>query len=57
MKARNRLLREAVKIAKMDELPFEEGASVDAQAGISEEEQSVLDELASALESIENPTS
>ncbi len=57
LKARKRLLREAVKIAKMDEPPFEEGASVDAQAGISEEERRVLDELASALESIETPTS
>lgn len=43
------LLGEARRIAKMDERPFEEGASVDARAGITDEEQRVLDELARAL--------
>ncbi len=43
------LLDEAHRIAKMDERPFEEGASVDARAGITDEEQRVLDELARAL--------
>ena len=33
----------------MDERPFEDGASIDARAGITDEEQRVLDELAAAL--------
>jgi hypothetical protein len=34
----------------MDERPFDEGASVDANMGITKEERAVLDALASALE-------
>jgi hypothetical protein len=49
-KVERRLLEEATTIAKMDERPFDEGASVDANMGITEEERAVLDELASALE-------
>jgi tellurite resistance protein len=52
-KARNRLLSEAVKVAKMDGLDFEQGPAVNARAGITEDEQRVLDELATALEGIE----
>jgi hypothetical protein len=52
-KARSRLLREAVKVAKMDGLDFEDGAAANARAGITEEEQRVLDDLAAALEGIE----
>lgn len=48
-KAERKLLDEARRIAKMDERPFEEGASIDARAGITDEEQRVLDELAAAL--------
>ncbi len=51
-KSQDRLLSEARKIAKMDERPFEEGASLDARAGITQSEQSVLDELASALDNL-----
>ena len=49
-KVERRLLEEAITIAKMDERPFDEGASVDANMGITAEERAVLDELASALE-------
>ena len=49
-KVERRLLEEATTIAKMDERPFDEGASVDANMGITPEERAVLDELASALE-------
>ena len=49
-KVERRLLEEATTIAKMDERPFDEGASVSASVGITEEEQEVLDELAAALE-------
>lgn len=52
-KSEDRLLGEARRIAKMDERPFAEGASVDAQAGITDEEQRVLDELSRALAAIE----
>jgi hypothetical protein len=52
-KARSRLLSEAVKVAKMDGLAFEQGPAANARAGITEEEQRVLDELAAALEGIE----
>ena len=45
----SRLLDEARWIAKMDERPFEPGASLDVAAGITEEEQRVLDELAETL--------
>ena len=48
-KSHKRLLEEARKIAKMDELPFEAGGSLDARAGITDEEQRVLDALARAL--------
>lgn len=48
-KVERRLLEEATTIAKMDERPFDEGASVSAAVGITEEEQEVLDELAAAL--------
>ena len=53
-KIESRLLDEARRIAKMDERPFEPGASLDAAAGISEEEQRVLDELAEALSRLAN---
>lgn len=53
LKAKNRLLSEAVKIAKMDALDFEEGPAIDQRAGITDAEQRVLDELAAVLESIE----
>ncbi len=49
-KVERRLLEEATTIAKMDERPFDEGASVSLGIGITEEEQEVLDELAAALE-------
>jgi hypothetical protein len=49
LKARKRLLDEAIKIAKNDGLDFEEGAAVDERAGITVEEQRVLDDLAAAL--------
>lgn len=48
-KTERKLLGEAHRIAKMDERPFEVGASIDAKAGITAEEQHVLDELATAL--------
>lgn len=51
-KSESRLLEEARKIAKMDERPFEEGASLDARAGITPEEQRILDDLAAALRQI-----
>lgn len=47
------LLDEAHRIAKMDERPFEPGASLDASAGITEAEQNVLDALASALAALD----
>jgi hypothetical protein len=46
------LLAAARRIAKMDERPFEEGASLDGSAGITADEQRVLDELAAALAAI-----
>jgi len=49
LRSENRLLEEARKIAKMDERPFEAGASLDVRAGITDDEQRVLDELAAAL--------
>lgn len=52
-KSEDKLLDEARRIAKMDERPFEEGASLDAQAGITTEEQRVLEELASALSELD----
>ena len=51
-KVERRLLDEATTIAKMDERPFDEGASVAASNGITEEEQAVLDELAAAREKL-----
>ena len=48
-KSQGRLLDEARRIAKMDERPFEAGASLDARAGITPEEQRVLDELEEGL--------
>jgi len=51
-KSENRLLEEARKIAKTDERPFEPGGSLDARAGITDEEQRVLDELSAALEKV-----
>ena len=51
-KSERRLLDEARRIAKMDERPFAEGASVDARAGITDTEQRVLDELARALSEV-----
>ena len=48
-KSESRLLEEARQIAKMDERPFESGASVNASAGITDAEQRVLDDLAAAL--------
>jgi hypothetical protein len=36
----------------MDERPFEPGGSLDARAGITDEEQRVLDELSAALEKV-----
>ncbi len=53
-KSERRLLDAALGIAKMDERPFDEGASVSAGAGITEAEQSVLDALAIALEGLES---
>lgn len=52
-KIARRLLDEAIKIAKMDERPFEEGSSLDANAGITAEEQRVLDELKAVLDTLE----
>ncbi len=51
-KSERRLLEEAITIAKMDERPFEAGASLDVGAGITEAEQRVLDDLARALASL-----
>ena len=48
-KSERQLLEEAHRIAKMDERPFEVGADVSARAGITDEEQRILDELAAAL--------
>jgi len=53
-KSERRLLDEAIRIAKMDERPFDEGASFSAGAGITAEEQAVLDELAAALQSLDS---
>lgn len=51
-KISRRLVSEAQRIAKMDERPFEEGSSVDARAGITAEERSVLDDLSAVLEGV-----
>lgn len=51
-KTEKRLLDQAHRIAKMDERPFEAGASLDARAGITDEEQRVLDELREALSAL-----
>ena len=51
----DRLFGEARRIAKMDVRPFAEDAAVDPQAGITAEEQRVLDELARALSAIDPP--
>jgi len=51
-KIARRLLAEAQKIAKMDARPFEAGASVDAGAGITVEEERVLDDLTVVLEGV-----
>lgn len=53
-KSERKLLDEARRIAKMGERPFEEGASIDARAGITDEEQRVLDELAAALAKLDD---
>ena len=45
----SKLLEEARRIAKMDERPMDIGASIDPGAGITSDEQRVLDELAAAL--------
>ena len=45
----SKLLEEARRIAKMDERPMDLGASIDPGAGITSDEQRVLDELAAAL--------
>ncbi len=45
----SKLLEEARRIAKMDERPMDIGASIDPSAGITADEQRVLDELAAAL--------
>lgn len=47
-----RLRAEARKIARMDQLSFSEGGSLDATLGITPEEQRVLDDLEAALDSI-----
>ena len=49
-----RLAGEALRIAKMDERPFDVGASVDAGAGVTAEEQIVIDELARVLEGLDS---
>lgn len=53
-KSERGLLDAALGIAKMDERPFDKGASVSAGTGITEAEQSVLDALAIALEGLES---
>jgi hypothetical protein len=53
-KSERRLLDEAITIAKMDERPFDEGASLSAGTGITAEEQAVLDELAAALQKLDS---
>ena len=55
-KSEARLVEEARRIAKMDERPFDVGASLDASAGITDDEQRVLDELASALSNLHQET-
>ena len=52
-KVASRLLREATKVAKMDARPMDVGASIDPRAGITYEEQRVLDDLATALGSVD----
>ena len=52
-KAERKLLDEARRIAKMDERPMDPGASIDARAGITADEQRVLDELAGELAKLE----
>ncbi len=54
-KSEARLLDEARRVAKMDERSFIEGGPLDARAGITPEEQRVLDELSAALAGIEEP--
>ncbi len=51
-KSARRLLEEANKVAKMDERPFDAGSSLDKNAGITAEEQRVLDELKAVLEEL-----
>ena len=51
-KAERRLLEEARLIAKMDERSFIDGGSLDARAGITADEQRVLDDLRAALEAL-----
>lgn len=48
-KTERRLFEEARNVAKTDARAFGEGGSVDASAGITEEEQRVLDALREAL--------
>jgi hypothetical protein len=55
-KSKARLLDEARRIAKMDERPFEPGGSLDADAGITDDELRVLDNLAAALSSLHGET-
>lgn len=52
-KIARRLLGEAERIAKMDERPFDEGATLGPSAGITDEERRVLDDLAAALAGVE----
>lgn len=52
-KSQRQLEAQAHRIAKMDERPFEPGASIDARAGITDEEQRVLDELAASLAALD----
>jgi len=51
-KTERRLLDEARRIAKMDERAFIDGGTLDAEAGITAEEQRVLDELEAALAAV-----
>lgn len=49
-----RLVDEALKIAKMDERPFDAGSSVDANDAITDGERRVLEDLAAALEQLQH---
>ena len=48
-KSERRLVDEALRIAKMDERPFDVGSFVDPNAAITDAERQILEELSAAL--------